>query len=101
MTWIPITPADRATGELKQAYDEIYSLYPEEYSLVPATLSPRRPDGTTLAPDSIVAAHSHIPLAMKHSMSTLGVLLSPELPLTRQQHEMIATVVSSLNGCFY
>ena len=30
-----------------------------------------------------------------------AVLLSPELPLTRRQHEMIATVVSALNGCFY
>jgi hypothetical protein len=34
-------------------------------------------------------------------MSAYGVLLSPELPLARRQHEMIATVVSALNRCFY
>jgi hypothetical protein len=38
---------------------------------------------------------------MRHGMSTLAVLLTPDLPLTRRQHEMIATVVSALNGCFY
>ena len=30
-----------------------------------------------------------------------GVLLAPELPLQRRQHEMIATLVSALNRCFY
>ena len=58
----------------------------------------RRPDGTS---DSIVAAHSLIPQALRHSMSAFGAMLSPDLPLTRSQHEMIATVVSSLNACFY
>ena len=58
----------------------------------------RRPDGTN---DSIVAAHSLIPEAMRHLMSGLGVLLQPDLPLTRRQHEMIATVVSAQNRCFY
>jgi len=28
-------------------------------------------------------------------------MLSPELPLERRQHEMIATVVSKLNHCHY
>jgi alkylhydroperoxidase family enzyme len=104
MTWIPVKPADNATGELKQAYEEVYSLFPEEYAIVPESLKSRRQDGATLTsqpPDSIVAAHSLIPQAMNHAMSTLGVLLAPELPLSRSQHEMIATVVSSLNGCFY
>ena len=39
--------------------------------------------------------------ALRHALSTYGVLLSPELPLTRRQHEMIATLVSALNRCFY
>jgi hypothetical protein len=38
---------------------------------------------------------------MLHALSTYGVLLDPQLPLTRRQHEMIATVVSALNRCFY
>jgi hypothetical protein len=71
-------------------------LYPAEYMAeVPAL---QRPDG---AADSITAAHSLIPQAMLHAMSAYGVLLDPNLPLTRRQHEMIATVVSALNRCFY
>ena len=34
-------------------------------------------------------------------VATLAVLLSPQLPLSRRQHEMIATVVSAQNSCFY
>jgi alkylhydroperoxidase family enzyme len=58
----------------------------------------QRPDG---AADSITAAYSLIPQAMLHAMSAYGVLLDSNLPLTRRQHEMIATVVSALNRCFY
>ena len=58
----------------------------------------RRPDGGS---DSVVQSQSLIPEAMLHSMSVLGVLLAPGLPLSRRQHEMIATVVSTLNRCFY
>jgi len=29
------------------------------------------------------------------------VLMSPDLPLTRRQHEMITTVVSVTNRCHY
>ena len=57
-----------------------------------------RPDGSS---DSIVAAHSLIPEAMRHMMSGLAVLLRPDLPLTRRQQEMIAAVVSAENACFY
>jgi hypothetical protein len=58
----------------------------------------QRPEGGA---DSITAAHSLIPQALRHAMSAYGVLLDPQLPLTRRQHEMIATVVSALNRCFY
>jgi hypothetical protein len=74
----------------------VYALYPPEYATDPPAL--KRPDAT---PDSIVASHSLIPQALRHAMSTFGVLLGPQLPLSRRQHEMIATVVSSLNRCFY
>ncbi len=51
--------------------------------------------------ESIVASHSLIPEALKHAFSTFGALMSPELPLSRREHELIAATVSSLNACFY
>jgi len=48
-----------------------------------------------------VAAHSLIPDALHHAFATFGALMSPDLPLTRRQHEMIATVVSVTNRCYY
>ena len=96
MTWIKTIPPDQADDHLRQCYQAVYALYPAEYGVeVPAV---QRPDG---AADSIVAAHSLIPDALRHAMAAYGVLLSADLPLSRRQHEMIATVVSALNSCFY
>jgi hypothetical protein len=96
MTWITTTPFQQATGELQDAFAKAYAHYPPEYGQdVPELV---RADGTS---DSVTAAHSLIPAALYHAMSTYGVLLSPDLPLSRRQHEMIATVVSALNSCFY
>jgi alkylhydroperoxidase family enzyme len=36
-----------------------------------------------------------------HAFATFGALMAPDLPLERQQHEMIATVVSATNRCHY
>ena len=96
MTWIAATPFAQAQGELREAYAKAYAHYPPEYAQEAPAL--RRADGTC---DSITAAHSLIPQALWHALSTYGVLLSPDLPLSRRQHEMIATVVSALNSCFY
>jgi hypothetical protein len=96
MTWITTVPPAQADAELKSCYEAVYALYPQEYgSEVPAV---QRPDGSA---DSVVAAHSLIPQALRHALSAYGVLLSPDLPLQRRHHEMIATVVSALNRCFY
>jgi hypothetical protein len=96
MTWIRTIPPDQAQGELSEAYRDVYALFPPEYmGEVPAV---RRADGTS---DSITAAHSLIAPALRHAMAAFGVLLSPDLPLTRRQHEMIATLVSALNQCVY
>jgi hypothetical protein len=96
MTWIRTIPPPAADPDLLSCYEAIYPLYPREYGVeVPSV---RYADGSS---DSIVAAHSLIPQAMRHMMSGLGVLLTPDLPLSRRQHEMIATVVSALNSCFY
>jgi len=96
MTWIKTIPPDAADPQLRAVYEAIYRLYPADYMAeVPAV---RRPDGGS---DSITAAHSLIPQAMRHLMSAFGVLLSADLPLSRRQHEMITTVVSALSRCFY
>jgi hypothetical protein len=96
MTWIKTIPPAEADPEVRRCYEEIYALYPPEYGFpVPAVV---RPDGTV---DSVVAAHSLIPQAMRHLLSGFGALLSPALPLSRRQHEMITTVVSALNRCVY
>ena len=49
----------------------------------------------------IVASHTLIPEALYHAFATFGALMSPDLPLTRRQHEMITTVVSVTNRCRY
>jgi hypothetical protein len=96
VTWIKIVPPAEAEPPLRRCYEQIFALYPPEYaSDAPSLLNA---DGST---DSISAAHSLIPDAMRHVMSAFGVLLSPDLPLSRRQHEMIATLVSALNSCFY
>jgi len=48
-----------------------------------------------------VATHTLIPDALFHAFATFGILLSPDLPLSRAQHEMITTRVSALNRCHY
>jgi uncharacterized peroxidase-related enzyme len=96
MTWISTISPEQAGAELGSCYDAVYALYPAEYRTEVAAV--RRADGST---DSIVAAHSLIPQALRHALSAYGVLLSPDLPLRRRDHEMIATVVSALNRCFY
>ena len=97
MTWIRTVPHDRADDDLRRVYEQVRALYPAEYGGPPVP-SLVRPDGSS---DSIVAAHSLIPEAMRHLMSGLAVLLRPDLPLTRRQQEMIAAVVSAENSCFY
>jgi hypothetical protein len=97
MTWIKTIPYDRAGPEMRRLYESLRALYPPEYGGEPVP-SLVRPDGTS---DSIVAAHSLIPEAMRHMMAGLAVLLGPNLPLTRRQQEMIASVVSAENSCFY
>jgi len=93
MTWIKTIPRSEASEALLKALDAQRAFYPQEYA------QPVHPtdDGTA----GIVASHSLIPEALYHAFATFGVLMSPELPLTRRQHEMITTVVSAQNRCFY
>lgn len=93
MTWIRTIPFSEADERLRRAIEAQRELYPQEYEM------PVHPtgDGTS----EIVASHSLIPDALYHAFATFGALMSPELPLTRQQHEMITTVVSVFNRCHY
>jgi len=93
MTWIK-TISNSEDENVRRATEAQRELYPIEYA------TPIHPtaDGDSAA---IVASHSLIPDALYHAFSTFGVLMSPELPLTRDQHEMITTVVSVTNRCHY
>ena len=93
MTWIKtISPEDDES--VRRAMEAQRDLYPIEYAV---PIHPT-PDGQA---SQIVASHSLIPDALYHAFSTFGALMSPELPLSRRQHEMITTVVSVLNRCHY
>lgn len=93
MTWIKTISLSEANESLLRALESQRSLYPKEY----ATPVFRTDDGVA----GIVGSHSLIPDALYHAFSTFGVLMSPELPLSRSQHEMIATMVSVTNRCLY
>jgi hypothetical protein len=93
MTWIKTLRMDE-DPLVKRAIEEERKFYPPEYRTPAAAVD--RGEG-----ESITASHSLIPDALYHSFSTLGVLLSPDLPLKRHQHEMITTVVSVTNRCHY
>jgi hypothetical protein len=91
MAWIKTIPFTEADEALLDALESQHKLYPKEYARAPGD------DGSK----SIVATHSLIPDALHHAFATFGVLMSPELPLTRAQHEMITTRVSAVNRCHY
>ena len=94
MAWIKTIPLDQADEKLRNALESQRDLYPIEYS-IPTSAD----DGN--GGESIVTSHSLIPDALYHAFSTFGALMSPDLPLQRRQHEMIATMVSVTNRCHY
>ena len=90
MTWIRTIPMEEADEGLRRLMEAQRAMYPKEYS------SPVSPGG-----DSVVASHTLMPEALYHIFGAFGAMMSPELPLSRAQHEMIATMVSAINRCFY
>ncbi|HEV3469097.1 MAG TPA: hypothetical protein VG148_07230 [Pyrinomonadaceae bacterium] len=94
MTWIRTVTMAEADDQLRRALEDARSLYPAEYANPVHAVEEGEASG-------IVSSHSLIPEALRHAFSTFGVLMSPELPLSRAQHEMIATVVSVTNRCHY
>ena len=95
MTWIKTISMSEASEELKRAMEAQHALYPEEYARPVASV-----DGEGEGA-GIVASHTLIPSALHHAFATFGALMSPDLPLSRRQHEMITTVVSAANRCHY
>lgn len=97
MTWIKtVSPAE--DSRVREVLQKLNDLYPREYDN--AHRHERQlPD--LVKNDSIMRSHSLIPDAMYHAFAAFGSAMDPSLPLTRRQHEMIATVVSTLNRCFY
>ncbi len=93
MTWIKTVPPSE-DERVREATEAQRHLYPIEYA------TPVHP---TLEGDTsgIVDSHSLIPEALFHAFATYGSLMSPDLPLKRHQHEMIATMVSVTNRCHY
>jgi hypothetical protein len=93
MTWIKTINMED-DEKLRKAVEEERKLYPAEY----ATPVPSVFNGVD---QSIVGSHSLFPDVLYHSFSAFGAMMSPDLPLVRRQHEMIATMVSVTNRCHY
>ena len=97
MTWIKTVPFEQAGDKLLEAWEKQRSLYPAEYAESVPAAEKRRDEEMS----GVVGSHSLIPEALYHAFATFGVLMSPDLPLSRRQHEMITTVVSAVNRCVY
>lgn len=93
MAWIKTIKPENARGELLELMEKVRATYPKEYGTVHPSTIP--------VDESIVESHSLIPQALYHSFMLLSTLLQEDLPLERRQHEMIATIVSETNDCFY
>jgi alkylhydroperoxidase family enzyme len=94
MAWIKTIPLAQVEGRLAELLQKQRSLYPIEYA-TPVSPSPDPGGG------SIVQSHTLMPDAMFHAFAAFGAMMAPDLPLSRRQHEMIATVVSATNSCHY
>jgi uncharacterized peroxidase-related enzyme len=81
MAWIDVIPEADATGDLRAAYDAI-----------------ARQRGKL---SNIMRVHSLHPEAMQTHMDLYLSLLFSRSPLRRADRELLATVVSAVNGCAY
>ena len=90
MTWTRTIRMEDADEKLWRQMESQRAMYPKEYA------TPVSPGG-----DSIVASHTLMPDALYHIFSAYGAMMATDLPLSRAQHEMIATMVSVVNRCFY
>jgi len=82
MAWIDLTAPEQATGLLKQLYDAAMRRVGRVYNII--RLQSRRP--------KVLRASTQL---------YMEVMFAADSPLSRAQREMIATVVSRVNECFY
>jgi uncharacterized peroxidase-related enzyme len=81
MAWIKMIEESEAAGELKQIYD-----------------SQRRQAGALA---NILKIHSLAPKTLSAHLGLYLAVMHAPGELSRAQREMIAVVVSSVNGCHY
>ena len=81
MAWIKTIADDQATGMLRRCYDEAI-----------------RRAGKVFG---ILRVQSANPPVLRASMGLYGAIMHGDSPLSRATREMIATVVSRTNGCYY
>ncbi len=82
MAWIELIAPENATGLLKQLYAAAIKRVGRVYHVI--QLQSRRP--------AVLRASTQLYVEVMHS---------PDSPLSRARREMIATVVSRANECFY
>ena len=97
MAWIKTVKPEEADAKLIDALQKQRHLYPKEYGVKVEAATSQSSEQN----ESIVSSHTLLPDTLYHAFATFGTLLSPELPLSRAQHEMIAATVSVANSCFY
>ena len=93
MTWIKTYDPMNGPADVKEAFLGYMKLYPKEYE---------QPSQPNIPPNGrIGASHSLAPKVLYHAFATFGAAMDPALPLSRKDHEMIATLTSALNHCRY
>ena len=93
MAWIKTIKFEEADEKLQKIMLQTRMIYPQEYATPVEKASSIN--------ESIVDSHTLIPDALYHAFMTFGALMTSDLPLERRQHEIIATMVSKTNDCFY
>lgn len=86
MAWIEVIAELEAEGELAAIYDELYAPFPDE------------PRGQL---DNILQIHSLDPTSLRAHLALYRSAMTGTATLPKVDREMIAVVVSAINGCHY
>ncbi len=95
VAWAPTLPADRLTPELAELYGGIRSTLPS--GAWPATTPTARRVGNVMLALSLVPDEQYA----FSLFSSSALYRSPELALTDDQRELVASAASAYNDCFY